>query len=281
MFGNVNILKDELLVKDFYLFRAYYCGLCKAMGRHHNQVARLGLSYDMAFLAIVLSSVSDEETKISKQSCFLHPLNKKPIVCDSPVMEYCADMSVLLSHLKLIDDIRDDKSIKAMFLSLFSAFSARRIKKKRKREYFLIEENLKNLSKLENENCPEADRTADCFAKITEALFTPDFIENEELLKNLGELGYNIGRWIYLVDALCDMPKDLKKNSYNPYLAGNNKDIGSIELALTLTLSNISDTCKKIKFTKCGNIIDNIVHLGILNKQNDILKNVRNKFERK
>ena len=51
MFGYVNAYKDLLRVCDYNVFRGYYCGLCKQLGKSFNQLTRFGLSYDMTFLA--------------------------------------------------------------------------------------------------------------------------------------------------------------------------------------------------------------------------------------
>ena len=52
--SNASILKDELKVKDYNDFKAYYCGLCKSLGNKYNQFVRFGLNYDLTFLAVLL-----------------------------------------------------------------------------------------------------------------------------------------------------------------------------------------------------------------------------------
>ena len=50
MFGYVTPFKSELKIREYNLFRAYYCGLCKTMGNEYNQLVRMGLNYDLSFL---------------------------------------------------------------------------------------------------------------------------------------------------------------------------------------------------------------------------------------
>ena len=50
MFGYVQYDKPNLYIKDFELYRAMYCGVCKGIGATCGQIARTGLSYDAAFL---------------------------------------------------------------------------------------------------------------------------------------------------------------------------------------------------------------------------------------
>ena len=73
MFGYVTICKEKLSEDGFKTFRAYYCGLCKAIGKRCSHAARMGLSYDITFLAIVLSAACESDEEIKNKRCFLHP----------------------------------------------------------------------------------------------------------------------------------------------------------------------------------------------------------------
>lgn len=112
MFGYVRICRHELNDDDFYKFNSYYCGLCKAIGRYSN-TARLGLSYDMTFLAILLSAITDDKSEINTCRCILHPINKKHAVKHNKILDYAANIGILLSYKKLEDDWIDDKSLKS------------------------------------------------------------------------------------------------------------------------------------------------------------------------
>ena len=61
MFGYIVPEKPEMKIKEYELFRAYYCGICRSMGRRFGQLKRLTLSYDTTFLAVLLSAVSGEK----------------------------------------------------------------------------------------------------------------------------------------------------------------------------------------------------------------------------
>ena len=60
MFGYVSVNKAHLTEEEYGAFSSYYCGVCKATGDVASQLARLGLSYDITFLALLLGSVFDE-----------------------------------------------------------------------------------------------------------------------------------------------------------------------------------------------------------------------------
>ena len=56
MFGYVEPDKPELKIREFEVFRGYYCGVCKSIGKRFGQVPRISLNYDLAFLAVLLDS---------------------------------------------------------------------------------------------------------------------------------------------------------------------------------------------------------------------------------
>lgn len=285
MFGYVRIYKDELKCKDFELFRSYYCGLCRALGKNCSQSSRLGLSYDLTFLAIVLSALNEDEETFLQKPCIAHPFHKRRSVNQTKVLEYSANMSVILGYLKLCDDFLDDKSIKAFFgkLVYYSAF--RKSKKLYKKEYDSLKEQMIRLSRLEKENSPSIDETADCFAKMLEILFTPEFLDCDK--RALAWLGYNIGRWIYIIDAYSDMDKDFKKKSYNPFLTEVKSEAGlflkkeevkeQLLNTLTFTLENAASAYELLTVYKNDEIIRNVLYLGLKITQEQILNKGKDK----
>ena len=116
MFGYVNIYKDELKIKDYNLWRSYYCGLCKILGKNYNQLTRLGLNYDMTFLSIIIGAALNEKPKITKERCIIHPINKRFTAVSEKALSYAGAISIVLTKEKLEDDINDDKKISAFFL---------------------------------------------------------------------------------------------------------------------------------------------------------------------
>ncbi len=280
MFGYVTICKDTLSEQGYNTFKAYYCGLCKAIGKRCSQSARMGLSYDITFLAIVLSSADKNEPEMNDRKCLLHPTRDNICVENDRAVEYAADMGVMLSYLKLLDDWHDDRSIKALVSMLFFRGGVKKAKKRYPEIYDGIRACLDKLSKLEKEKCAEIDETADCFAKILEILFTPDFIADKNEKRVLAWLGYNIGRWIYIIDAYNDLEKDMKKNSYNTFLEKyKGKPLSEIkaelkeklEVSMTFTLENVASAYDLLTVHKNSEVLDNIIYDALKKKQNFIL----------
>ena len=53
MFGYVRPHKQELLVREFEQYKGAYCQLCRQLGKDYGWTARLTLSYDCTFYALL------------------------------------------------------------------------------------------------------------------------------------------------------------------------------------------------------------------------------------
>ena len=67
MFGYVRYDIPNLYIKDFMLYKAMYCGLCKGIGASCGQMARVGLTYDVTFLSIILHNMTGVDIRVEKQ----------------------------------------------------------------------------------------------------------------------------------------------------------------------------------------------------------------------
>ena len=110
MFGYVVVNKPELKFREFDVYRAYYCGLCHSLSKRHGLSGQLTLSYDMTFLVILLSSLYEPEHNVTSKRCVVHPLRRQNII-SSEFTDYIADMNVILSYFKCLDDWHDDRSV--------------------------------------------------------------------------------------------------------------------------------------------------------------------------
>lgn len=261
LFGYVNVYKNELKIKDYNIFKAYYCGLCKALGKRYNQLVRLGLSYDLTFLALIADSLSADEAVIKKDGCIKH-IGSHMICTGNRAIDYAADISIILSYYKFCDDIKDDKSVKAFFARIPYLSAFKKASKKYPGVAMSIKDNLNELSQLEKEKCSSIDMAAHPFAKLTSDLFAGFSPE-------LSKLGYNIGRYIYIADAFNDITDDKKRNSYNPFLNYSEEYLESMDFekrvlgTFNMTLNAISDSYSKLQIKKNKPILDNIIYLGL------------------
>jgi len=275
VFGYINVFKDELKIKDYNIYRAYYCGLCKMLGKRHNQLVRLSLNYDFTFLAVLLDAINPAEHQFTMSGC-VKKLGKKKIISSANGLDFAADMNVILAYYKLKDDIADNGSVKARVGVLPFAFRAKKLKKTYPALCKTISDSLKRLSFLEELNCDTVDKAAHEFACVMQAIFK----EKEEALT---EFGYHLGRFIYIIDAYDDMDKDYRNKAYNPavlqfnYRGEYTPEIReSVRLSLYNSLAKIGEIYSSVKILKNKEILDNIIYLGIRAKS-DLVINQLNK----
>lgn len=281
MFGYIQPLKPELKIKEYEAYKGYYCGLCKAIKENYTNTARFMLNYDCAVLYMLLSSMSDTVPSVVSERCIVSPFKKKTVV-RSGEAAYAAAVNVLLGCAKIKDNVRDENRLSAKSLALFY----RRVNSRARNGHLAlaqeIEKRLKNLFLLERERCGDIDRTADEFAIILAAVFSmaPFGFIDEAAKKTLWHFGYNLGRWIYIADAVCDIEKDIKEKNYNVFVqrfagsAGRIRDAAKEEAEFNLKFS-LSQACKAydlLDIKRDKPILDNIMHFGLAKKTEDVLK---------
>ena len=76
MFGYIRISKPELKVKEYEMYKAVYCSLCKYLGKEYGILSRLTLSYDFTFLALLNMSLKDGCENFHKGRCAFNPIKK-------------------------------------------------------------------------------------------------------------------------------------------------------------------------------------------------------------
>ncbi len=215
MFGYVLPRRDKLSQVAQDRYRAAYCGLCRCLQQRYGFRARFLVNYDMTFLYFLLAR--GEAKPACACFCPARCVKKKQCLPVDEAMEYAADLTVLLSYWKLRDAKRDGRFWKRRGADLALSFYGRAYKKAKARRPAadsLFAEQLEHLATLEQAKCASIDRSADAFAALLRNCTEPLTEEKERRITEL--LLYHVGRYLYLVDALEDLPKDVVANSYNP-----------------------------------------------------------------
>lgn len=297
MFGYVTPLKAEMKVKDFSRFKCYYCGLCCHIKNQFGNIPRMSLNYDMTFLGLLLDGLSPDSVEVCTHRCVLHPTEKKTVVNNNKALSYAASINLSLFYYKLLDDVNDDKDLKSkLAVSILSPY-----KKKFPDAILKINNNISNcleeLSNLErNLSFSSIDEICDPFSKLV-GIVLRDYPhellnDSDELRSTLYSLGYSIGKWIYLIDALDDLKTDMEKNKFNPidFLYNNegltyDKFIELIKPKMEFTILNCGYSCKenlmKLDFKRNEDILYNIIELGLMNKYITVIQNPQNTNETK
>ena len=258
MFGYVMANLGELDKQRRKRYSAVYCGICRSIRGQSSQLCRLGLSYDMAFLSLLLMSLYEPEESGGDHACVLHLM--RPWT-DSKYIRYGADMNVALAYYQLLDDYEDEGKQTAKWLSGVFGKELSRICQTYPRQCQTIETCISRLKELEKENCPNPDEPAGCFGALMGELLV---YEEDLWAPTLRKMGQALGRYIYLADAAVDYRRDKKKNQYNPYLAmGMAEDWDTWEQYLVLAMSRVTDAYERLPLVQDKDILDNILYSGV------------------
>lgn len=258
MFGYVMANLGELEKSSRKRYSAVYCGICRRIRAQSSQLSRLGLSYDMAFLAILLMSLYEPEETGGKHACLLHPARGWT---DNKYIRYAADMNVALAYYNALDDYEDEGKISAKLLCSVFGKELHRIREAYPRQCEAITRMLSQLNRLETETCPNPDEPAGCFGKLMGELLV---YEEDIWAPTLRKMGEALGRFIYLADGAVDYRRDLKKKQYNPFLAmGMAEDWDAWEQYLVLAMGRCTDAYERLPLVQDKDILDNILYSGV------------------
>ena len=289
MLGYVQIFKPELKVREYEVYMGYYCGVCKYIGAEYGHLPRMALSYDAAFLALLLACVDETPDAPVQEHCIAHHIKDKTIIRNRAV-EYAGDVMLILAWYKMLDDAQDEGKIYAKA----SARLLKRLHKKLVQKYPAlcdgIEINLAKLNGLEKAKCASLDEAAESFSKIMDVIFSEGartlYPDLQELHETFGRIGYHMGKWIYLMDAADDIEENIESGAYNPllyrfeYRGGEDRETpqqfrkrirGDLEFNLYQYLAVLSQQTGSLDIRKNQGIIDNVIYLGMNRKTEEIL----------
>lgn len=273
MFGYVKIHKDELKIKEYNMFKAYYCGVCFAIKEKFGNFARTALSYDVTFLALLLSSLSEEKPKICQKKCISNPFKKRPVIACDDVLEYAAAVNVILTYYKIKDDLKDGFSPKASLFAPFTFPSSRKVKKLYKKVFASVGVKLSALTELEKARSGDVDRVSHVFAELLGELFSGCGGFSADTCRILYRMGYLLGRFIYILDAYDDLEDDRKKNRYNPFIyCDKMPEKEELKQSLTYTLSEISLSFELLNIHKNKPVLNNIIYMGLMDSLDGVFE---------
>lgn len=270
MFGYVRPCKPEMKVRDFDAYRAVYCGVCHALGRRYSVIMRLILSYDVTFLALFAVSLNPDCAGFEKKRCPAHPFRRRACSRVTGDVEFAADCGVLLFYYKLRDNLRDaglSRKLGAAALLPIASLAHRKAARLRPEAEKIAREYIEAQSAAEKAGAgidPSADPTARMMADLLELA-----AQGRALPRVTRRMGYFLGRWIYLADALDDLERDSRSGDFNPFLTGANKaaDIpGARQTAVRMLNScvyEISAAFELLEFRRFRPIVENIVYMGL------------------
>jgi hypothetical protein len=264
MFGYVVIHKSELKFKEYDMYHSYYCGLCQTLRNTYGYRAQISLNYDLTFVALVLSSLYEPETKVEASRCIMHPLTKH-VKRYNEYLDYAAKMTVVLTYYKCEDDWLDEKQRSRQVYKKLLQKSFDKIKKEYPKKIQVIEESLQHIHEYEKNKNYNLDEISNFFGQVMGEIFA---YKEDAWHDDLYEMGFYLGKFIYFMDAYDDVEEDIKKQTYNPFRPSFNKaDFEETSyMILELMISKTTTIFEYLPVVENIELIRNILYSGVWTK---------------
>ena len=150
----------------------------------------------------------------------------------------------------------------------------------------IISDSYAALRKAEEEKLASLDRVSEYFASMLEKLFASVALtecKDEYYAAEMRKLCYNIGKFVYLADAVDDIDEDFRAGRYNPVLAvmpdyekGKPRDYkkrhrAQLEFSLNSTVNRAIESVNHIRLTQANDLVRNIIYEGLRAKTEELL----------
>ena len=261
MYGYVVVNKPELKIKEYDVYRSYYCGLCDELKERYGVNGQLSISYDMTFLLLLLTGLYEPKTRQYTARCIAHPVHKHPVSRNS-ISGYVADMNVLMTYYKCMDDWNDEKKVTGKVLADSLKRKVRRIEKEYPDKSTAIKAAIDKISELEKSGESNVDMPAEQFGIIMSQIL---LMKEDEWKDTLIQIGNSLGRFIYILDAYEDLPEDNKKGSFNGLRAYSDRpdyDI-FVENVLKSLMAQCAAGFERLPVIENANLLRNIIYSGV------------------
>ncbi len=280
MFGYIKPQIPELKVKEHELYKATYCGLCRTMGKRTGCMSKMTLSYDFVFLVLLRKVAEKRAGEVKMRRCIAHPFVRRPMLEIDESLEYCARASVMLTRLKLKDNVNDSRGFKKLLAKITALVSI--FFKKTDKSLLSLEATIKKkieaLGALERKNTDSIDEVAGIFGELLSAVASYGIDGEEATL--CAKIGYHLGKWIYIIDAIDDLSDDAKTGSFNAIINSFGKEVSDenknlLRIALMLELDELSHALEALDFSHhrdVEGILKNTIYMGMVNQTTRVLK---------
>lgn len=266
MFGYVIVNKPEMKIKEYDRYQAFYCGLCHSLRGKFGIRGQISLNYDFTFLSILLSALYEPKNKTEAYKCIAHPFERRTTISNE-IIDYAADMSLILTYYKCKDDWMDSKKVgKNIYASQIAKY-CRKLEGQYEEKAANIKAALGVLDKLEADECEDIDKLSGIFGKVLAEIFV---IKSDEWEKELYNLGFYLGKFIYILDAYDDLEEDEKKGSFNPFIkiSKENNFEEWIHDILVMAAAEMARNFEILPVVEDLEILRNIIYSGIWTKYN-------------
>lgn len=280
MFGYIKPLQPQLRVCELDSYKAVYCGVCRGLAKRFGPFARCTLSYDFTFIAMLYAALHDEQPQFSPQRCPLNPFRRKPHLEYCEAVEFSCEMAILMLREKCADNVADSSFIPFLGWSMLSpviSHAALSVEEKFPEASQAARSMTEQQRKTESlgdeagiDSCcdPTAAALGELFCLMSDDATTR---------RILNRLGYMLGRYMYLCDAVDDLESDIKHGHFNPLK--NRNDLEEQAAMLRFTAAEAANAYALLDIKHFKEILDNIMYMGLTAMANELIERRRNKNE--
>lgn len=261
MFGYVIINKGDMKFKEFDIYHSFYCGLCRSLKEKYGTLGQISLSYDMTFLVMLLTSLYEPETMEGRTKCIAHPFESH-LTRRNLFTDYGADMNVLFTYYKCMDDWKDDRKVTRLAYSKLMKGAYRKISSDYSEKVRKIDALMREFRLEEKKGTEDIDKMAGLFGEVMGEMLA---VKKDEWEEGLRALGRYLGKYIYLLDAYEDIEDDRKSGRYNP-LKKKYEDPDfdeEIKMFLTMMMAECCREFEKLPVIDHVEILRNILYSGV------------------
>lgn len=261
MFGYIMVNKQEMKFKDFDVYKAFYCGLCRELRERHGIPGQLTLTYDLTFVVVLLSGLYEPVTSKGVTRCAVHPIQKQPVM-KNEFTSYGADMNLLFSYYKCADDWKDDRKFTKLLYAKILSRGNRRVTEAYEAKVQRILASLQELEEGEKRGEKDLDYMAGLFGKVMGEILA---VREDSWEPVLRRMGFFLGKFIYLLDAYEDVEEDVKEGNYNLF-AESFREPDFQEKTEEILLMMMAACCREFEqlpILKYGEILRNILYSGV------------------
>ena len=292
MFGYVRLFKPSITMGEYEQYKGIYCTLCKRLGKRYGVLSRFTLSYDMTFLALLQMALAEECGEFCPSRCSFNPTKRCLKAQNTAAIDRAADIGTILTYYKLKDTLADEgigKKIAAWCALPFAAAARKKAKKRAPTIDAAVAAMMTAQAAVETANDGSIDRAAEPFALLLQTL-AADTAADDSQKRVLERFGYCLGRWVYLMDAVDDLAKDLEKGRYNPYIGarqlkkGDTDGVKEARAYALYTLNACLAECKAaydlLDIRRFDGILRNILEEGMAHAEQRVIAGEEEKDER-
>ena len=289
MFGYIQIFQNEMKIKHMKLYRNFYCALCTELGKEFGLFYRLFNSYDATFFTILFDAIIPQ-----KQMYFIKcpfRFKKNCIYISNISVKYGSLINYYWIINKINDDYNDNKHFiyKLRKIIFYKSSKNKRALKKYKEFFEELDINLNKFIEFEKDSNMTFDDLTNMMVELFAKAFTMfiNFSKAEININLFCELGFNLGKWIYIMDAYDDYLEDIKHGNFNPiYKLSDYEQIkndkskikNKMNMIGTIIINKIYKCFLRLELTKNDQyfIIENIILYGM----NDTINKIEGKYDR-